>query len=334
MLEKPDFPDEKIVACLRNAHRLSIDQVTFLPLGADLNTVVYRADARDGRPYFVKLWRGNFDETSATLPKFLQDQGIAAILAPLPTPSGQLWVELDDFKLILYPFVAGHNGYEVDLNEQHWHTFGAALQQVHTIPLPATLRRSIQSETYPAHGRETIRIFLERVERETWSDPVAQQVVALLQAQRIVILDLVRRAEELAHRLQENPPEFVMCHSDVHAGNILIGLDGAFYIVDWDNPILAPKERDLMFPGGGQGFRGRSLPEEERLFYEGYGPTLINPAALAYYRYERIVQDIAIYCEQLLLSDAGGPDREQSLGYLKSNFLPGNTIEVAYRTGR
>lgn len=46
------------------------------------------------------------------------------------------------------------------------------------------------------------------------------------------------------------------------------------------------------------------------------------PVAVVYYSYERITEDIAIYCEQLLLSDQGGQDREQSLYYLKSNFLP------------
>jgi spectinomycin phosphotransferase len=51
--------------------------------------------------------------------------------------------------------------------------------------------------------------------------------------------------------------------------------------------------------------------------------------ALAYYRYERIVQDIAVYCEQLFLSDEGGEDREQSWQYLRSNFLPQGTIEIA-----
>ena len=45
-----------------------------------------------------------------------------------------------------------------------------------------------------------------------------------------------------------------MCHKDIHGGNILIRTDGqppVLYILDWDDPILAPKERDLMFIGGG-----------------------------------------------------------------------------------
>jgi spectinomycin phosphotransferase len=115
----------------------------------------------------------------------------------------------------------------------------------------------------------------------------------------------------------------------VHAGNILIDGSGKLYIVDWDNPILAAKERDLMFIGGAQGFRGTSAQEEETLFYRGYGPTRIDAGALAYYRTERILVDIAIYCEQILFTTEGGEDREQSLHYLKSIFLPNGPIEAA-----
>ena len=123
-----------------------------------------------------------------------------------------------------------------------------------------------------------------------------------------------------------------MCHADLHAGNLLIDECGALYIVDWDTAILACKERDLMFPGGGLGGGWRTAEEEEIPFYQGYGQTQVDPFALAYYRYERIIQDVEIYCEQLLLSSAGGDDREQALRYCLSNFLPGGTIELAYRS--
>jgi spectinomycin phosphotransferase len=123
-----------------------------------------------------------------------------------------------------------------------------------------------------------------------------------------------------------------VCHSDIHAGNLLIGANDNLYIVDWDNPILAPKERDLMYAGGGQFGAARTPQAEETLFYRGYGQTQVDPIALAYYRYERIVQDIAEFCKQLLLTDEGGEDREQSLGYLVSNFLPNGVLEIAYQS--
>ena len=102
-------------------------------------------------------------------------------------------------------------------------------------------------------------------------DPVGDKLAAFLKGKRNEILDLVERAERCAQALQENPPAQVLCHSDLHAGNILIDGNDALYIVDWDDPIYAPKERDLMFPGGGQGFRGHTASQEEALFYQGYG---------------------------------------------------------------
>jgi spectinomycin phosphotransferase len=54
--------------------------------------------ADDETPYFCKLKRGIFDETSVALPNFLSEQGIGQIIPPLATKTGQLRAELDEFK--------------------------------------------------------------------------------------------------------------------------------------------------------------------------------------------------------------------------------------------
>lgn len=334
MLEKLDLPDEKIVACLQQEYGLPVAQLVFLPLGADQNTAVYRVIADDATPYFLKLRRSAFDETSVALPKFLRDRGIKQIIAPLATKTGQLCSSLDSFKLILYPFIEGRNGYEIKLSERHWRDFGTALKRLHIAALPPSLSKRIERETYSPRWREIVKAFLGRVESNAFQDLVAVELAAFLNAKRNEILDLVGRAERLAQALQLRPQDFVLCHSDIHAGNILVDMNDALYIVDWDNPILALKERDLMFVGGGQGFVGYTPQEEEMLFYRGYSQTQIDPVALAYYRYERIIQDIAVFCEQIFSTNEGGQDREQSLRYLKSNFLPNNTLEIAYKSDK
>lgn len=89
-----------------------------------------------------------------------------------------------------------------------------------------------------------------------------------------------------------------------------------------------------MFVGGGLYGGHRSPVEEQALFYSGYGAAVVDEVALAYYRYERIIVDIAVYCESLLDTDAGGDDRASSLGYLASNFEPGQTIDLACAADR
>ena len=206
MLEKPDLEDEQIVACLRAEYELAAVEVTFLPLGADQNTAVYRSVAEDGAYYFVKLRRGDFDETAVILPEFLSDQGVTQVISPLITISGQLWASLETFKVILYPFIQGHNGYEVALTDRHWYDLGAALKRIHTLALPPDLAGRIPRETYSRRWREPVRAFVEHDGRWASSDPVAVELAEFLETKRGEILGLVERAEHLAQALFGSVP--------------------------------------------------------------------------------------------------------------------------------
>jgi spectinomycin phosphotransferase len=331
MLEKPDLQDDRIVSSLLDEYSLDVEGLTFLPIGADQHTAVYRAISKDGIPYFVKLRRGIFDAITVSLPRFLRDKGIVHIIAPLATESGKLWANLEDFTLVLYPFIEGQNGYEVDLSDYHWIDLGRALKNLHALIVPPEFRDHIPQETYSPQWREILKTLLASPNKESFPDSVARELAAFLKARRHEMLDLVVRAERLALVLQAHTLDFVLCHSDIHAGNVLIDPSGALYIVDWDNPIFAPKERDLMFIGGGHWGEGHTAHGGETLFYRGYGPTKINLEALAYYRYERIVEDIAVFSQRIFSISEGRENRELSLQYLKSNFLPNGTIEIAYQ---
>jgi spectinomycin phosphotransferase len=68
MLEPPDVQEAQHIACLEAAYGLSITEIAFLPLGADVDTAVYRVVADDTTPYFLKLRRGLFPEATVTIP--------------------------------------------------------------------------------------------------------------------------------------------------------------------------------------------------------------------------------------------------------------------------
>lgn len=189
-------------------------------------------------------------------------------------------------------------------------------------------------ETFSARFRDSVRLYMERSLPELYTDPAARDMAVFLNTHREETLELVASSEGLARRLQANPHPHILCHADIHAWNLLIDRQDHLYMVDWDTLIFAPKERDLMFIGSRLGGDGHSPEEEEKLFYQGYGQTEIDEAALAYYRYERIVEDIAVYCDQIFLTDAGGEDRNQSVEYLKSNYMSSGTIQVACRSDK
>lgn len=335
MLEKPNIPDKLIIFQLQEQYGLQVAQLEFLPLGADMGTAVYRAIAENGAAYFLKLRRG-FEEIIVTVPLFLRSQGIDEIIVPFETISKRYWADLGEYKMILYPFIEGKDGFETELTDAHRRILGAALRGIHSAQVPPELKRLIPEETFSPKWRESLTSFQKLIENKTFDDPIAAKLADFMKAKRKEIHYLIERTEELAFELQSQSLEFVLCHTDVHGGNILICTDGRLpilYIVDWDDIIFAPKERDLMFIGGGIDNIWQS-EREEAVFYKGYGKTEINLSALAYHRYERVIEDLVIIGEQLLLSNEGGADRERSYGWFTSNFEPGGTMEIAEKTDK
>jgi spectinomycin phosphotransferase len=86
-----------------------------------------------------------------------------------------------------------------------------------------------------------------------------------------------------------------------------------------------------MFIGGGVA-NVWNQSHEKSLFYRGYGKTEVNMEILAYYRHERIVEDIAEYGQQLLLTTAGGQDRIESYKHFIAQFGPQGVVEIAFKT--
>jgi spectinomycin phosphotransferase len=329
MLTKPGISDNTIIACIHDNFGLHISQVTFLPVGY-VNNAIYRVTAEDGDPYFLKLHQGTFNEIAVAVPAFLHAQGIRQVMAPIETTTHTLWVHAHNFDWILYPFFDGKTGFESALTKAHWIALGQSMKAVHAAILPAGLAERVPQEDFSPAWRNIVKAFHKQVGQDLYDDPIAANFADAWMAKRDEIQGIVERAEQLAQALQNRAGNRVVCHSDIHGRNILVGADDELVIVDWDAPILAPKERDLMFIGGGVGGIWND-EQEAQWFYQGYGRTEIDRIALTYYRYERIVEDIAEDSEQIF-GLQGSVQERQKASRLFEQFLPNNVVEIAHRS--
>lgn len=143
---------------------------------------------------------------------------------------------------------------------------------------------------------------------------------------------ILERAERGAEIVREKPLPWVPCHGDLHAGNVMVADDKSLTIVDWDDPLIAPRERDLMFIGAGVG-RVWTTSDERAAFYCGYGPGTVDVDAIAYYRSERIIEDIALFSRRLLYAEQGGKDRALSLRFFLDQFRPNGVVDMGERSG-
>ncbi len=334
MIEKQSLSDQVIISCLNANYGIETTVLTCLPLGADMNASVYKAQTHDQKSYFVKLKRGHIHDIGIEIVKLLHDAGIKEIIPPVKTILGGSTQQIEDFTLIVYPFVNGQDGFSANLTDNQWVKLGHALRQVHEIDVPLSIQNRVRREVYSPKWREAVRSFYAHIEAEPAGDEVALNLLQFMKSNILAIRRLVDRAEQLGQKLQEQSEQshkLVLCHSDIHGGNVLLTGNDNIYIVDWDDPIMAPKERDLMFIGGGIA-NVWNKPDEEKLFYKGYGATVVNSTILAYYRHERILEDIAEYCHALLLTTSGGEDRSGMYKQFIGMFEPNGVVDIAFKT--
>lgn len=331
MTKKQSLSSHSIIDCLTANYGIATASLMLLPLGADMNAYVYKAETQSSQSYFVKLKFGHRYDMSVAILALLQASGIQQIIPPIKATNGELTQHIGDFTLTVYPFVNGQNGFCYNLTDDQWIALGKVLRQLHEFEVQSSVKDLIRKEVYSDKWRKAVRSLYVHVDDNLNGDETALKLQSFMRKHRTAIHHLIDRAEALSLKIQKQSPEFVLCHSDIHGGNVLIDESGFIFIVDWDDPIMAPKERDLMFIGGGVANVWNN-PHEEEFFYKGYGKTEINRTILAYYRHERIIEDIAEYGQALLLTPDGGEDKVEMLKQFKDMFERNGVVDIAFKT--
>lgn len=330
MLEPPaDLADETLVATLTTDYGLRISRLTFLPLGHDAGAWVYRADKEDGEQLFAKVRTAMANEAALAVPHHLVSLGVDGVVAPLTTRDGRLWTTTGRYALIVYPFVSGATAMDGEMNDAQWKEYGRLLRAVHDAPLSADLERLLRRDDFQPEWAATYRRLASFIEAEPELTPVQQPVADFWLAERELIGTVLAHALELGAELAATNPTLVLVHADIHTNNVLVGDDGRIWFVDWDETMLAPRERDLMFVIGGI-HRSFVSERQQGLFGAGYGGVMVDLVALAYYRFAWAVSDIASYGEQVFFRpDLGAKNLAEAVGRFHSLFEPGSIVDIA-----
>ena len=330
MREPPRLTEGAIRVTLQTQYGFSIAALEFLPLGCDSGSAVYRVQAADGAVYLLKTRAGSgFSESSLAVPWYLKSQGVPHIVAPLPTASQMLWITVDGFALSLYPFIDGRAGADASLSEEQWQAFGTVVKAIHSTRLPADLLAILPRETFTPSRRNLIPDLEAAIARSVFANPQERELAAFWHSRRDEIRTLVDRADALGNRLRQASLPPVLCHADLHTWNVLVDTRQEFWLIDWDETVLAPRERDLMFVVGGIG-ADLVKPYEMACFSQGYGKARIDPSALAYYRYAWAVQDAAAYAERVFFTpDLSAESRQDAVNGFVDVFAPGSIASLA-----
>src|SRR5205809_1478824 len=159
MREPPRITEEHLRACLQDQYDLSPVTLTFLPLGRDYDAGMYRVESEQGTAYALKVTSRPLYEPRCLVPRYLSNQGIASVVAPIPTRSRALWTQLSDWTVIVYPWISGESSLTGMTNEQ-WKQVGTIFQRIHQVMLPPVGFESLRQETFdPRQYTRWVRAF-------------------------------------------------------------------------------------------------------------------------------------------------------------------------------
>ena len=329
MREQPKIPEESLRACLQDQYGIYPVTLEFLPVGLDYQAGVYRVVSEQGIVYLLKVTSRPLYKPQCLVPRYLHDQGVTSVVAPVATRNHTLWTKAEDWTVIVYPFIDGDTSW-TGMTDGQWKETGTIFQRIHSVMLPSFGFESLRKETFdPAEYARWVRAFetqhlrapdrgsaSERALRSCWIEhqPTIHTVVTAL--------------EKLAGILQSRILPYIICHADLHPANLLRDRAGHVFVIDWDEVMLAPKERDFLFvqesPADSETLPGTPA------FFQGYGQTEIDWIALTYYRYERVIQDLIACAQEVFFRDDLGEDtKADSVQLFQAILADGGEIDAA-----
>ncbi len=319
MREKPAIADELLQATIQDQYGLVSATLEFLPVGLDFYAGVYRVMSEQDIPYLLKITSRPLYEARYLVPRYLNDAGIVSVVAPLPTKSGSLWAKLADWTVVLYPFIEGDSSKTGMTNEQ-WRELGSIFKQIHQTSVPAEGFASLRKETFDVTEYvQWIQDFETQHLHTTHSGNVPERALrADWLAHQPTIHKGISSLRKLAGVLQKRSGPFVFCHADLHTRNLIRDSSGHVFVIDWDDVMLAPKERDFIFIRG---------PQAEA-FWEGYGHPEVDWTALTYYRWERTIQDIIACAQDIFFNDDLGEESKADIALLFHEIMVDDTSTV------
>ncbi|MEE4542734.1 phosphotransferase [Streptomyces sp. V4-01] len=231
----------------------------------------------DGRTTAYEALRRALDTASA-----LREAGLAFVGAPERARDGGTLRRLEHgYALSVFRHRAGASGSFGD-------TLDAA-ERGRALDLLAALHGARPPAATPVPRArpavlEHLTDTLGALDRSWRAGPYAEPARLLLARHAAALWDALARFDRLAGHVASAGR--VVTHGEPHPGNMLRCPGGRRLLVDWDTVGLAPPERDLWLVAAGAQDLSR---------YEAASGHRADPAALAFYRLRRALEDVALH---------------------------------------
>lgn len=286
MLVEPQIPRSTILQLLSEHYQLDSVSLEFIPKGeCSWNYKVQIGD----EAYFLKIHGDTVLplERFDLLSRMYEQAHIEEILHPIKTKNDKSYVFLDSYPVVLFPYVDGKNGFEMPFPGDIRFRIGEVLAHLHQLKNVGEDYPVIEDFIFPY--KQKLKELLEITESK---NEYQKEVGILLHKNKQQILHSLQVLESLGEKIRRKNPELVICHGDIHDGNILLDKDGKVHIIDWDDLKLCPKEKDLNYV--------KDFTETMRGYQSVLPETVVDQEIIEYYGARWTLSEIYDWSNRIL----------------------------------
>jgi spectinomycin phosphotransferase len=277
-------------------------------------TRAYSIEGVDHKRFFLKIYPDDSIPDSAFT--FAHDlfykAGIANVVCPTRAKSGPLRIRIGESYVALYNFIAGKTAEESRFNDSQFEKLGELLAKIHRsnkllgeYSVKGNFEISFETKFLAVFGE------LDRLTKD--STEYRKKVRLFLDPYRERFMEELATLRELQSKVRQMDLEFVNCHGEPSPGNVLISDVSEVCLLDWDEPILAPKEKDLLF------FKDNIEPVMKgyRRFSED---TSVNRDVIEFYGHMWNLGEIADYGGRILFKSNSDVQNQTWLDNMKGGW--------------
>ncbi len=308
MLSEPSINSNEIRTKIEEIYGKSVINLTSVREGE--TSWGYKVETQNNEIFFFKIYASleDYKLRFDLIFKLFNNCGIRNITHPIKTHKGEYVIHLDKYPVALFNFISGFNASEKPLNEKERFRLGELIGRIHKAK--DTLDFQLMEDFIYGNTKRLLET-LENASLYIHDESQYRRKVALLLIEnKEKLLNHLHILEEQGYKLRSQQLDFVICHGEPHQWNTMVNEQGEIFLVDWDDSLLAPKEKDLIFI------------KNDTIKLEGYrsiiGDFKLNEDVLHFYDLEWSISEIDVWSSKLLFGVANDIQNQHDLEVFNS----------------
>ena len=291
---------DKLRKFIFKEYAIEVKKLDFVPKGED--SYGYLMENKDGERFFVKMYyliknnnkqKKELEVSLGISLELFSKCGIDNISYPILTKKNKLKSNFNKIPVALFNYIEGKNDEELKLSKKELENIANLLALIHKKTKRLDLSK-VKKEQFNQAYSEQFRRCLKTLKNKKLKNDEQKKLAEIVLPKEKKLLEIHKELRKISKLLNRNNKKFVICHTDPHVLNLIVGKNGLISLIDWDRPVLAPKEHDLWF------YLDRRYVSFLNAYKKEFGKFKINKQIVHYYYVERHFDDFTHLLSRLL----------------------------------